>query len=106
MYTNTNMIVGDFQDIISGQKTEKIVEDSALNRYSTEHQNIKGITNSKSSLKRIFVLHNFVEGRMVVKYSYERYNGSIRINGSKDVYSIWRTQKNDRVCDLFDNLGY
>lgn len=94
MIADTNSVIRDFKDVISGIEKGDVIRNSALSRYSVYGQTKTDVSRANIKIIRLITLHNFHKGFIKVKYSYERYDqNNHRINGSWNIYSTWYIEK-------------
>lgn len=94
MLTDTNSVKKDFEDLVNGVSQQNI-DYGKLVRYDSVRYSEK-FSRATVEIKREFVMHNFKEGYINVRYTIERFDDKgEHIYGSCDIPSKWYIKKND-----------
>ena len=93
MYSDTNSLVEDFANVVSGTTIEG-VQYGEMERYDVVDDFIKRDRVEGIKLEREWVWHNFKKGYMEVLYSYYYYNQyGERTYGARRIESKWYIEK-------------
>ena len=101
MLLNTNSVVNDVKNIMLGNVEESITENTPLSRYN--FSNVLSNAEVKAKITRLFVAHNFSDGYMWVKYSYDTVkNDNDLMPGSWNVTSRWKIHKENGKWEVVE----
>ena len=101
MLLDTNSVVKDVKNIMLGNVDEAITTNTPLSKYnfSSVLQNAE----VKVQITRLAVIHNFFDGYMWVKYSYETIkNDNDLMPGSWDVISRWKIHRENGGWEIVE----
>ena len=92
MFINTNSLISDVKNIMSGNVEKSITENNPVSMYNRKGE--FGTISVKVKISRMFVLHNFFDGYMWINYTYEGYdvNGE-HTYGSWKIPSLWKIHR-------------
>jgi len=91
MLIDTNPVVNEVKNVMSGQISKELTQDTPLSMYNTADWNP---TSVNISIRRVFVWHNFRDGYMRVIYTYKAFDSSgTGLTGSSRVLSKWTIHK-------------
>lgn len=92
MLYNTNQVIDDFKNVVSGSIDRNVDYGELLERYDVF--NCKGFERADVEIRRTFVMHNFKRGIMNVNYTIYAYDkDGVVIYGSHNVPSTWHIEK-------------
>ena len=95
MLLTTNPVVDQVKAAMEGKLSVESTENTPLAQYNSQN-NFKSIIPARAdiSICRIFVMHNFTDGVMWVKYTYKAFDAKGNIlRGAANVPSRWTIHK-------------
>ena len=101
MFLNTNSLIKDVREVMSGLVEYEQTEDKPIHKYN--HQNI--LQNAKVNVKifRLLTLNNFFDGYIWVLYSYETVeNDKDFFPSSSNIMSRWKIHKENGKWEIVD----
>jgi hypothetical protein len=101
---DTHSLMKRAKKIFLLQKTEIEVNDELNFMYSPEYVEKKGIGNIELNLSRLFTLHNFKKGIIIIRYTHVVYDtkGEI-LTGSWDIFPvIWKIEKINKIWNVVE----
>lgn len=94
MLIDTNKLMQQTKDVFLGRIHRSETEGKPIQRYNLFHYFGTDIKKVDLTLKRVFVLHNFLDGFIIVYYTVIMYDHDNNIvSGSWDIFSLWRIHK-------------
>jgi hypothetical protein len=103
MIIDTHGLINRSKNIFLLKIPETEINDM-LKNYSPEFFSKNGIGNIELDFFRLFTIHNFKKGIIIIKYTHVVYdtNGEI-LTGSWDIYPvIWKIEKINNVWNVVD----
>jgi hypothetical protein len=103
MLISTNQIVRDVENVMRSNVAMELTEGLPIHMYN--RQNEHGIRTFSYYVKinRIFVLHNFNEGYMWIRYWRKGYDSEGNVMfGSSDIPARWRIQKTNGNWEIIE----
>ena len=105
VFLDTNSLIYRVEELFRGEIPEEVTEGTAESRYnySDQYETLYHgeVAEVEVSINRIFVLHNFNDGYVLVNYSHEARDGNDRtLCGSWDIQSLWKIHKEDGVWHI------
>ena len=101
MVLNTNSIVREVKNIMSGNVKIADTQNTPLNMYNFSDTLLNAEVNVK--ITRLFVLHNFFDGYIWVNYTYETIKND---NGvmpcSTNILSKWKIHKENGIWKIIE----
>ena len=92
IFNNTNALIQEVENVMYGNVDKSVTQDSPLKVYNRKGE--FNTTHTEVELTRLFVIHNFFDGYMWVKYSYEDFDEQDRRTyGSWNIVSKWKIHK-------------
>ena len=80
MFINTNQVIDDIANVVSGNVDKTITNGLPIDFFNRQGQS--GTVSVNYNIKRLFVLHNFREGYIWIRYTWQGYD-----NFGKRTYS-------------------
>jgi hypothetical protein len=101
MVIDTNSIVFDFKNCISGKDISDDIKETELYYMYFNDDEVGYVTDV--NVRRYFVLHNFHKGVMYVNYTYKTFDKSGKqIRGAHKVSSKWYIEKQNGRWLVYD----
>jgi hypothetical protein len=94
MLIDTNKLMQQTKYVFLGIIPRSETEGKPIQRYNLFHYFEKDVERVDLTLKRVFTLHNFFDGFIIVYYTVFMYDHDNNIvSGSSEIFSLWRIHK-------------
>ena len=92
MFLNTNSVIRDVKEVMYGRISQSETDGTPLSRYNVKKWEPNAAVEAK--ITRCFVLHNFFNGYMYVRYSYKGVDkdGNV-LTASGPLFSRWKIHR-------------
>ena len=101
MFFSTNKLVNDVENIMLGRVPADVTEGKEIHRYNNSAVYLNAEVDV--SITRLFVVHNFSDGYMWVKYSYvTKKNDKDILPSSVNVISRWKIHRENGKWEIVE----
>ena len=105
---NTNQVIRHVENVMRSNIAKDLTMGLPIDMYNRQGHLDLGAVSYEVKISRVFVIHNFFNGYMWVRYTREGFDSDgNRVYGSWKIPSRWKIQKQNgkwEIIDIFERL--